>query len=63
MISMEELVIAIHTSALDAMQDRAAMLHRRRLALEEEIEILSGEIQNKQQAISAARDVWLRRCV
>ena len=63
MISIEELTIAVHESALDEMKNRMARLYRRRMALNEEIAILDRDIVQKQEAISAARNVFLSRCV
>jgi hypothetical protein len=62
-ITEEQLLIAIHESVLDTMKERMARLHRQRRALEEEIMTLDIDIKGKQAAISAARDVWLRRCI
>ena len=62
-ISMEELTIAIHQSALEAMVIRAARLHRQRIALAEEIDLLDDQIASKKAAISAARDAFLSRCI
>lgn len=58
-ISMVEVHILIHESALDAMKNRAARLHRERIRLTEEIEVLDADIRAKQAAITAARDKWL----
>ncbi len=58
-VSMAAVHIAIHESVLDEMKSRAARLHRERLRIIEEIEVLESDIRSKQISINAARDKWL----
>lgn len=61
-VAVEDLLIAIHESALDEMHARLRRLNREKTALVEDIAVLRDEIEAKQSGISAARDVFLRRC-
>ena len=60
-VSVEEVHILIHQSALDAMKLRLNRLHRDRQRIVEEIETLEVEVRDKERSISAARDRWLIR--
>lgn len=61
-ISMEEVYIEIHQSALDEMYKRRARLQRQIDALNYDANDLDAAIKYKQFEISAARDVLLSRC-
>ena len=70
MITMEEVVICAHESALDEMKLAEVRIARRMervkeeyYAMEEDLHELREKIREKELAISAARDVFLRRCV
>lgn len=70
MITMEEVVICAHKSALDEMKLAKQRIGRRMervkeeyYAMEEDLYAITEAIREKELAISAARDVFLRRCV
>lgn len=62
-ISMEEVAILIHESALDEMIEREARIIRKMRSLQQELDELGNDIRAKKFSISAARDAWLRSCV
>jgi hypothetical protein len=58
-ISMKEVHILIQESALDAMRDRAARMHREMNRLREELQTLEDDIEDKKELITGLRDKWL----
>jgi hypothetical protein len=62
-MSYEELIILIHESALDNMQQQERRLIQRMRDMREEIETLSNDIRTKKMEITVARDNFLRRCI
>jgi hypothetical protein len=63
MISMDEVTILIHESALREMELREQRLLRQYHRLQEDLNMLGNDIRQKKFEISAARDKFLRRCV
>lgn len=59
-ISMEEVTILIHESALDEMIEREARIIRKLNSLQQELDELGNDIRVKKFSISAAKDAWLR---